>query len=142
MLYKKALKKALCQKPSLYKKTYAVKNFFTDFGASGFAAYFNKTGQKNLPIWNMGRFFEFQLNLKKCIDKTARFLMQSQLKRGVFLFFNSFYSASSTFASEAFLRTLSMPFLQEAFALYPSEERIISPLRALRRKRNSPALSS
>lgn len=53
MLYKKALKKTLCQKPFLYKKTYAVKNFFTDFGASGFAAYFNKTGQKIFPygIW-------------------------------------------------------------------------------------------
>ena len=58
-------------------------------------------------------------------------------------FFSSYtnYSASSTLASGAFLRTLSTPFLQDAFALYPSEERMISPLRAFRRKRNSPALS-
>lgn len=49
--------------------------------------------------------------------------------------------SSTTSASGAFLRTDSIPFSQEDFALYPSEERMISPLRALRRKRYSPALS-
>jgi hypothetical protein len=48
---------------------------------------------------------------------------------------------SSTAASGAFFRTLSMPFSQEAFAVYPSDTAIISPLRAFRRKRNSSALS-
>ena len=41
----------------------------------------------------------------------------------------------------AFLFTESMPLRQLFMALYPSLVAMISPLRAFRRKRNSPALS-
>ena len=76
------------------------------------------------------------------LNSTIRILLKHKksTRRVLFSSHNN-YSASSTLASGAFLRTLSTPFLQDAFALYPSEERMISPLRAFRRKRNSPALS-